>query len=449
MRANGATRAGGWAAMLLAVGSVARAAPRDEDVRPASAETPAGGVVVCEEPRPLLHRLLGKPAAVTVYPPAAPAPANPPSPAGATPAPAGPPAPFTPPVSAEAGTTVGVPPSLLADATGAASSGLGGVLSAGSSPVLMQGDLSPIGRIVRQQLATDPFLPPPPPERPGGRTNFLPRSAAIVPSVRTFKFADNQTPFPVDRVFATFNFYDYVNQSLNKRFDVPLNRIQAYRYTLGFEKTFFNKNASVGVRMPIDTLSAQSRTPGFGGTSTSVGDLSVFFKYALWQDREAGRVLSTGLAVTAPTGPGSFAGADYLRRINHYAFLQPYVGFQWQWDRFYVMNYLAVEVPTGPRDVTILFNDTAVGYFVYRSASADALIRAVAPTLEAHVNVPLNHRDWANPASVAGTPDVVDLTSGLNVFLGKRAILSLGAMTPVTGPRPASLEALAYLNVFF
>jgi hypothetical protein len=44
---------------------------------------------------------------------------------------------------------------------------------------------------------------------------------------------------------------------------------------------------------------------------------------------------------------------------------------------------------------------------------------------------------------------VVDLTGGLNINVGERSLLSLGAVTPVTGPRPFSIEALLLFNVFY
>jgi hypothetical protein len=333
----------------------------------------------------------------------------------------------------------------FSDEIGAPSSGLGGVLAGSPSAVVMQGDLTPI---VRSSLATS-FVPPSPPERPNGGGRFTPKGATIVTSIRTFKFADNQTPFPVDRILFNFNYYDNINASVNSRFGVPLGRTQLFHYLVGFEKTFLDKNASFGMRLPINNLTAVGLSPGFGGTSTAVGDLGMYLKYALWQDRARGRVLSTGLAISAPTGPGSFAGANYLRPINHYTFLQPFLGFQWQWDRAYVMNFLAIDTPTGPHDTTMLYEDFAVGYFIYRNPNKDAWLRAIAPAFETHVNIPLNHTDWFNPRSPTGTPTMVDLTMGSNIFLGNRSILSLGVMTPVSGPRPVSLEAIALLNVFF
>jgi hypothetical protein len=405
--------------------------------------------IVCEEYPSWWHRLLGKGKVVSQYPapptyPSQVAPGYSPGMGQAGEPGAVPPMATTPGEPGAAGTAF---EAATAGTTGAASSGLGGVLSSSSSAVVMQGDITPIGRIFRRQVSIP--LPPTPPERPPSRGGFTTRSAPIAPNIRDFKFADNQSPFPVDRVLFYFNFYDYVNQSLNQRFDVPLNRIQAYRYVTGFEKTFWDKNASFGMRLPINVLSAQSQSPGFGGTSTAVGDLSVYFKYALWQDREAGRVLSTGMAVTTPTGPGDFAGATYLKPIAHYAFLQPYLGFQWKWDRLFVIEFAAIDVPMGPHDATLFYNDLALGFFLYRNDDPDALLRGVAPALESHVNIPLNHTDWRDPSSSAGTYSVVDVTEGLNLFLGRRSILSLGLMQPFTGPRPASLESIAMLNVFF
>jgi hypothetical protein len=427
--------------------------------------------MLCDNPHHFWHRLFRKkeaarvPAMVAPAPeaPAAPAPAPAPVPAapaeppppGAPPAEAPPAQPFTPPVSigeAGGGASSDLSSYFASEdaqagaGAGAPSSGLGGVLAGSPSAIIMQGDLSPV---VRSAVSSSSFVPPSPPEQPGGSSRYTPKGTTIVTSIRTFKFSDNQTPFPVDRILFNFNYFDNVNAPLNSRFGVPLGRTQAFRYLVGFEKTFFDKNVSFGMRLPINNLTADGLSPGFGGTSTAVGDLGMYLKYALWQDRARGRVLSTGLALSAPTGPGSFAGANYLRPINHYAFLQPFLGFQWQWDRAYVMNFLAVDTPMGPHDATLIYEDIAVGYFVYRNPSQDAWLRAIAPMFETHVNVPLNHSDWANPRSAVGTPTMVDLTTGANFFLGNRSILSLGVMTPVTGPRPVSLEAIALFNVFF
>ena len=66
-----------------------------------------------------------------------------------------------------------------------------------------------------------------------------------------------------------------------------------------------------------------------------------------------------------------------------------------------------------------------------------------------HVNVPLNHTDVFNVNDVAGTATVVDLTYGGNFQIGQRTVLLLGAVTPVTGPKPFDIEAFALLNIYF
>ena len=80
---------------------------------------------------------------------------------------------------------------------------------------------------------------------------------------------------------------------------------------------------------------------------------------------------------------------------------------------------------TDPHDVTLLYNDIGVGYFVYRDADPDALVSSVAPTFETHVNVPLNHRGAFRFNDPAGTADVVDLTYGVNVLFRRRTLLPL------------------------
>lgn len=114
-----------------------------------------------------------------------------------------------------------------------------------------------------------------------------------------------------------------------------------------------------------------------------------------------------------------------------------------------MLGYSSLEISTDSRDVTSWFNDLGVGYYVYRNADPGGLIKAVAPTFEVHVNTPLNHRDVFDFNDRAGTADVVDLTGGLNVNLGARSLLSLGIVTPVTGPRPFSIETLLLFNVFY
>jgi hypothetical protein len=65
------------------------------------------------------------------------------------------------------------------------------------------------------------------------------------------------------------------------------------------------------------------------------------------------------------------------------------------------------------------------------------------------VNTPLNHRGAFNPFDPAATPDIVNLTYALNVGFKPNSLLSVGFVTPVTGPQPFDFEFMALLNVYF
>jgi len=241
-----------------------------------------------------------------------------------------------------------------------------------------------------------------------------------------FKIADNESPRPVDRLFAT---YQYFNEVLTR-----LSKADLHQEVFGFEKVLLDGYASVGLRAPVFEMQ------GDGSVNRSnFGDLSVLLKYA-WLDTEAGDVISTGLVVTVPTSP-NFTLADGTSL--HPVILQPYVGGLVNLDRLYIHGFMSVAVPTDTRDAVLLFNDLGIGYRFYQSRGT-AVLSFVIPTVEAHIDTPLSHRG-SQRLGVAALDEVV-FTSGVHLGLFKKAQLSLGIATPVTGPLPFDVEALAELN---
>jgi hypothetical protein len=200
--------------------------------------------------------------------------------------------------------------------------------------------------------------------------------------------------------------------------------------------------------LPLNTLSSDSFNRGLGGTSTSLGDLAVITKYLAYWDRATGNALSLGMIVNTSTGPNAFAGARNIRS-PHNASLQPYVGYYYTFGRAYAHGFSSIDVATNPNDVTMLYNDLGAGYFLYRAAGSDRLISLIAPTFETHVNTPLNHRGAFRTDDLIGVADVVDLTFGVNIGLYQGGLLSVGYVTPITGPRPFDGEFLALLNFRF
>ena len=136
-----------------------------------------------------------------------------------------------------------------------------------------------------------------------------------------------------------------------------------------------------------------------------------------------------------PTGPGRIRGAGFSKSYRDVG-LQPFLGYYYSQGNFYLQGFEAINAPTDPNDVTLLFNDIGMGYYLYRNPNMDTFITAFAPTFEVHANVPLNHHDINNVNDPVGTATVVDPHLRRNVQFGQRTVLLLGAVTPVTGPRP-------------
>ena len=97
--------------------------------------------------------------------------------------------------------------------------------------------------------------------------------------------------------------------------------------------------------------------------------------------------------------------------------------------------------------MTLFYNDMALGYFVKRDP--EAVISAIVPTVEVHVNVPLNHRAAYSLTDASGTPTSVNITSGLNVEIRRNSLFTIGVVAPTTGPRPFDIEAVALFNYRF
>jgi hypothetical protein len=296
---------------------------------------------------------------------------------------------------------------------------------AGGTPPEMLGDVPPL-----------PVLVP----APAGH------GVVVVPSTRSFKVADNQSPDAQDRVYVSFNYFDNLFVSANRSAGTDLHNLQVYRESFGLEKTCLGGDASVGLRLPLNTLSADPDSTGVGGAATAVGDLSVILKAVLCRSADNNRLLSAGLAVTVPTGPGSFAGDD-LRRTHDTTF-QPYVGYLWKGNSCYLQGFAALDVPSAG-EATVLFNDVGVGYYLYRAPGTGRRLSAVAPTVELHVATPLSQRGSPDLRDPTRLPDFIDLTTGVNVDLFRRTRLGVGVVTPLTGPRPFDVEVVVQVRCGF
>jgi hypothetical protein len=254
----------------------------------------------------------------------------------------------------------------------------------------------------------------------------------------SFQIADNEHPRPTDRVFLNYNYFNNV-AALPQGSGVP--GFDVHRETFGFEKTFLDGNASVGMRLPY----LQTDGAGFG-QATGLGDLTFILKYAFLNDLQTGNVVSGGLCVTAPTGDNNFIGSS--GDLIHTTLLQPYGGFFWNaGGGFFVQGFSSIGVPTDNRDATVWYNDLAIGFWLYRSPDARQLLQGVVPTLEGHLLTPLNHR--GSDSTPVGVPDFFSITAGLNFVLGRGSTLGVAVGIPMTGPRGYDAEGFVSMNFRF
>jgi hypothetical protein len=285
-------------------------------------------------------------------------------------------------------------------------------------------------------------------EVPGGGPPSGPPALKGFIQLRTLKIGENQSPRPLDRIFGTFNFYDNINRSYNNRVTNEIQHVRAYRQLYGFEKTFLGGQASFGLTDTINTLVVDTPNPQLhGGSHTAQGTLNTFFKYVLFSDPSYRRLLTAGLDLGFPTGPRGLGGYQNIVGFRDTQ-IQPFIGYLWTQNRWYLQGFSSVNVATDNHDVTLFFNDIALGYFLYTAKNPGAWISAIVPVFETHINTPLNHRGFhfSDPAS---TPDIVNFTFGTTFVLKQRSYLTFGYVTPVTGPKPFDYEIVAQFNFRF
>jgi hypothetical protein len=274
------------------------------------------------------------------------------------------------------------------------------------------------------------------------------------------KIAEGQSPRPMDRVYYDFNAFSNLNKDLWTRITQPIRRVDLYRSVFGMEKTFFDGQVSLGLRVPIYTLNVETRdlyiqptlngpvvAPGGSGVdSTHFGNISAVVKAILWEDKATGSLLSGGMTLTVPTASSTLIdpGPSLL------AYVQPYGGFIINQGNFFTQGFVSLVMPIARPESIVFFADLGTGFWIYRNDNPSQLITGIAPTVEVHVTSPLRQPD----PSIAqfGVIDnlrlnnVVNFTLGATVELSGRTTLGLGVVVPVTGPKPFDIEGIAQVN---
>lgn len=276
------------------------------------------------------------------------------------------------------------------------------------------------------------------------------------------KIAEGESPRPMSRAFYKFNYYNNLDKDRWRDPAEPIHNVDLYRHIFGFEQAFLDNSVSLGLRVPFYTLDAEGKdvvalpgpgpavVPGRDGFATThFGNVSAVIKVLLWEDRASGSLLSGGAIVSFPTASSKKINPG----MSTLAFAQPYVGFIVQQGDLFVQGFSSITLSVAGAQSIVLFNDVGVGYYVYRDTSGGSLLKSIAPTLELHVFTPLKQAD--PNVDVFGIVDDLRLHDIVNVTLGttfefsNRSTLGVGAVVPLTGPKPFDVEGLVQLNYRF
>jgi hypothetical protein len=261
----------------------------------------------------------------------------------------------------------------------------------------------------------------------GDQLGLLTRPAGGLPSWRGgYKLAENESVRPGSRAYLHYSFYD----------EVLGNAEEVHRTLIGLECAGPGRRASFGVRVPFFFVDREFELDQF--EETALGDLTFIFKFAVINEPDS--VLSLGLALTSPTGPDPYFVTPTLDDV-HETLLQPFVGYLQCLDRFYVHGFLSLLVPTHEDDVTVLYSDIGIGWRIERGPGC--CITAILPTVELHLNTPLNQRQHDD---LVRFQDVLDVTAGCYLVVNDRTWLGAALVTPLTGPRPFDIELIASFN---
>jgi hypothetical protein len=291
----------------------------------------------------------------------------------------------------------------------------------------------------------------------------------MVGGSRTAKMSENDIAMPVDRVFCSYNHYAAIFEMTSQPALQPappgvFRQEPIDRYTLGFEKTFFDQMTSIEVRMPF-TGSFDASLPGIAVNNGNYGNLALIFKGLLWRGENLG--IGAGIGIDTPTG------SDFLSRyptvnmrfINQAVHVLPYVGFlyapgdpQWGWgDNIFVTGFLQFDAATNGDTIrfenkngtpistlgkynqqNVLFADLSVGYWLYRNPLARWSGLAVVSELHYTTSV-------QDPDLVAGTApgvgatitnpsnrfDVMNGTIGVQVLMFDLSSLRVAGVFPM------------------
>ncbi|MDR2117689.1 MAG: hypothetical protein LBP87_15030 [Planctomycetaceae bacterium] len=294
------------------------------------------------------------------------------------------------------------------------------------------------------------------------------------------KITENMTPFPTDRLIFDYSFFHNV--------PIPYRRMSVNRYTMGFEKTFLDKNFSFEMRLPLAaTLDHNIYTDNSNKLHVlQVGDMTMILKYLLFRSKKITMTLGLGISVPLAEDTHLYdavTNREVIRRQNESCHLMPYVGllyFPFQNERTFFQAYFQVDgtvngdsayvadilsadqkmISLGKIfDRTFSYTSLSLGYWLYRNYDRDGrLKRGVNIMSELHWTQSLDRakgirNEQGNYQFLIGADrgnySVLNSTFGLRFLMNEKTNIGIGYSLPFSNQRQFDGECRLTFNRYF
>jgi hypothetical protein len=320
------------------------------------------------------------------------------------------------------------------------SGGLGAVAASSTAAPTMIGDFFGAGFAYG--------IPAPPSPLSEGAT------VAIAGGDRIMKFAENNSPLPMNRFYFNYNNFN------NAVVDVNGQSQDANRFTFGMERTFWDGWASFDLRVPfLASIDAQQTVGEQDTMAAEFGNIGLALKVLALQ--RGPWAVGGGLGVIFPTAADSevldSSGETAIDVSNDAYYLQPFIGVYCRPNnRFFTQmitavnfdvtgTYVNVSNPNFFGDVgadrvyaqSLLFLDYSAGYWLYQSKRCDNIITGFAPMIELHYTSTLQELDVPNIGSSSDVferdfrRDALNMTGGLLFQMGSQTSLRVAGVAPL------------------
>ena len=295
-----------------------------------------------------------------------------------------------------------------------------------------------------------------------------------LPSFGRYKFADNSSPIPQNRIFFNYNhFHNALQTDTNDGMLAQQGSGSVDSFVLGFEKTLLLiPNTSIEMRIPFFSGSANTNPQAipFASESPDVGSLSIILKTLLFSGY--GSVVSAGVGFDLPTASkvqGTAAiggvGVPFLYE-NEAIYLNAFASMLYSPNGYWWLqgvgqystvlnngNSLTLPVGIDFTEQDLLYTTLNGGLWFYWNPS-ETWLQGIASILELNYTHSLDDPSASNTVTNAGVNStlfagdisVLNLSTALHFQFGNSSELRVAVVVPI---RPDDVNTYAKTDRFF